>query len=125
MNDTNAETRWILIAGSGNDRIPASIVDTSKRLGRELADAGFGLVSGGWPGVDHIVSRAFAEAVKETRGRLADRLTQVMDRGRTPDFPAGRLFTAGSDAEAWDASITKADGHRGNLRNWANREAAG
>ncbi len=109
MNDTQAEIRWILVAGSGNARLPDSIAATSRRLGRELADAGFGLISGGWPGVDHIVSRIFAEAVKETRGRLADRLIQFMEQGRTPDFPAGRFITAGSDAEAWKASIAKAD----------------
>lgn len=109
MNTNNAETRWILVAGSGPGRIPTNIVSTSERLGRELADAGFGLISGGWPGVDHIVSRSFAEAVKETRGRLADRLMQFMERGRTPDFPAGRFFTPGSEHEAWEASIAKAD----------------
>jgi len=109
MNEPKSETRWILVAGSGKSRIPARIVETSKRLGRELADAGFGLVSGGWPGVDHIISRAFAEAVKETRGQLSDRLVQFMEKGQKPDFPAGRFFTAGSDDEAWSASIAKAD----------------
>lgn len=97
------------MAGSGKGHIPARIAETSMRLGRELADGGFGLVAGGWPGVDHLVSRSFAEAVKETRGSLSDRLTQFMEKGRTPDFPAGRFFTEGSDAKAWEASIAKAD----------------
>jgi len=109
MSDANAQTRWILVAGSGNERIPATIVETSKRLGLELAGAGFGLVSGGWPGVDHIVARSFARSVKESGGRLADRLMQVVEQGRTPDFPAGRLLTAGSDTQAWEASIANAD----------------
>lgn len=109
MNDIKTETKWILVAGSSNALLPEKIVLTSKRLGRELADAGFGLVTGGWPGVDHHVARAFAEGLKEAGGSLAGRLTQFLERGRTPDFPSGRFITRASDAEAWEASIVKAD----------------
>ena len=103
------ERKWILVAGSGVDGIPEKIVATSKALGRALADAGFCLVSGGWPGVDHIVSRAFAEAVKETQASLTVRLMQFMKKGSTPDFPSGRFLAEGSEDEAWDASIAISD----------------
>jgi hypothetical protein len=59
--------------------------------------------------VDHVVARSFAEAVKETEGNLGNRLIQFMERGRTPDFPAGRFVTANSDREAWEQSIARAD----------------
>jgi hypothetical protein len=89
-----AETKWVLVAGSGTSSpLPEKIVEVSRRLGRGLADSGFGLVSGGWQGVDHVVARSFAEAVKETEGNLGNRLIQFMERGRTPDFPAGRFVT--------------------------------
>jgi SLOG cluster4 family len=103
------DTKWVLVAGSGTESLPEKIVEVSRRLGRGLADSGFGLVSGGWRGVDHIVARSFAEAVKETEGNLGKRLIQFMERGRTPDFPAGRFVTANSDREAWDKSIARAE----------------
>lgn len=89
--------------------MPEKIIETSRRLGRGLADAGFGLVSCGWRGVDHIVARSFAEAVKETEGHLAERLTQFMDRARTPNFPAGRFVTGNSDREEWEQTIARAE----------------
>jgi len=109
MSNETSPTKWIIVAGSGVPPFPASIVATSKRLGRELGDAGFGLISGGWPGVDHFVARAFAEAVKEAHGRLSDRLVQFMKRSDTPDFPSGRFVTARSENEAWEKSVETAD----------------
>ena len=104
------ETKWVLVAGSGTrSPLPEKIVEVSRRLGRGLADSGFGLVSGGWRGVDHVVARSFAEAVKETEGNLGKRLIQFMERGRTPDFPGGRFVTANSDREAWEQSIARAE----------------
>jgi hypothetical protein len=65
-----------------------------RNIGRGLADSGFGLVSGGWRGVDHIVARSFAEAVKETEGNLDEQLIQFVEQDWTPDFPGGRFVTA-------------------------------
>lgn len=110
MNDVVAETKWILVAGSGAGKIPARIVETSERLGRELANAGFGLITGGWPGVDHMTARAFAVSVREVGGRLSDRVLQVMEKGAMPDFPGGRLRIGGTEDQAWAESITLADG---------------
>jgi TIR domain len=103
------DTKWVLVAGSGTESLPENLVEVSRRLGRGLADSGFGLVSGGWQGVDSIVARSFAEAVKETEGNLGERLIQFMEHGRTPDFPGGRFMAANSDREAWVHSIERAE----------------
>jgi hypothetical protein len=103
------DTKWVLVAGSGTKSLPEKIVEVGRRLERGLADSGFGLVSGGWQGVDSIVARSFAEAVKETEGNLGERLIQFMERGWTPDFPGGRFVTANSDREAWVQSIERAE----------------
>lgn len=47
--------KWILVAGSGSHKLPARIETTAEKLGAALAKAGFGLTTGGWPGVDHVV----------------------------------------------------------------------
>jgi hypothetical protein len=52
---------WILVAGTGNAAaLTAKAEQTSKALGVSLANAGYGIVTGGWPGVDDLTARAFA-----------------------------------------------------------------
>jgi len=105
-----AATKWILVAGSGGlTPRPAKIDEVSRRLGMALAAAGFSLVTGGWNGVDHDVARAFVERIQQNGQSLSGRLVQVMQEGATPDFPAGRLVSGGSDDEAWRRSIERAD----------------
>lgn len=106
---TESARSWILVAGSGNKVLPDQFVATCERLGRELAGAGFGLVSGGWPGVDHAVARAFAGAVRGTKGKLADRLLQVLPDGSLPEFPGGRFATEPTEDEAWQRSVRECD----------------
>jgi hypothetical protein len=103
-------TNWILVAGSGGlTPRPAKIDEVSERLGTALATAGFSLVTGGWNGVDHNVARAFAERIQQNGQSLSGRLVQVMRKGATPHFPAGRLVSGGSEETAWRLSIERAD----------------
>jgi hypothetical protein len=105
-----AATKWILVAGSGGiTPVPARIEAVSKRLGEALATTGFSLVTGGWSGVDNYVARAFAEQIQQNGQSLSGRLVQVMQEGALPHFPAGRLVSGGSEDEAWNRSIERAD----------------
>ncbi len=109
-SQTGGATRWILVAGSGGKRpVPANIQGVSRRLGEALATAGFGLITGGWNGVDEHVARAFAEQIQRDDRSLSGRLVQVVEEGERPQFPAGRLDSAGSEYEAWRRSISRAD----------------
>jgi len=102
-------TKWILVAGSGRNPLDPKLVKTSQSLGTKLARAGFGLITCGWPGVDHLVARAFAEGLNRTGGALSVRLLHVLEEGRTPDFSGGQYVRARSEEEAWKLSIAKAD----------------
>jgi len=105
-----AAAMWILVAGSGGlTPCPSKIDEVSRRLGVEPAEGGFSLVTGGWNGFDHDFARAFAECIQSNGQSLSGRLVQVMQRGATPEFPAGRLVSGGSDDEAWRHSIERAD----------------
>ncbi|MDX8501919.1 TIR domain-containing protein [Mesorhizobium sp. VK4C] len=107
---TQAASKWILVAGSGGTTpIPDSIEAVSKRLGVALAISGFGLVTGGWNGVDDFVARAFASQIQQNGQSLSGRLVQVMQEGALPHFPAGRLVSGGSEEDAWVRSISRAD----------------
>jgi SLOG cluster4 family len=98
---------WILVAGSGRDVLPPRIAETSRRLGRALATAKVGLITGGWPGVDEVVARAFAESLGGAP--LSQRLLQIRDRRQLPAFTGGQWHPAASDDDAWRESVERAD----------------
>lgn len=103
-------TKWVLVAGSGKeDKLAEAVDETSKLLGHLLAEAGFGLVSGGWPGVDRVVSRAFASALYQSNRPLEQSLTQVIRRDVRPAFPGGNLILVNPGEEEWTAGIDRAD----------------
>jgi predicted Rossmann-fold nucleotide-binding protein len=102
------ERKWIMVAGSGAKELPEKIARTSELLGQELSKTGYGLITGGWPGVDHIVARSFSEGLRKTDIPLRELLIQFVDERRRPDFQGGQTVSAPDD-QAWRSSVEKAD----------------
>jgi hypothetical protein len=83
---------WVLVAGTGvASAFGPDLEQVSSRLGTDLAAAGFGVVTGGWPCVDETVARAFAQRVLENGQALEDRLIQMVVENDDPAFAAGPL----------------------------------
>lgn len=101
---------WVLVAGTGvlSDFTPA-LAEASMYLGSRLATDGYGLVTGGWPGVDETVARAFADTLSRERLALEDRLIQTAVEGEEPAFPAGQLMFIKRGKEEWSEPIRQAD----------------
>lgn len=74
----------------------------SDELGKAIAKGEYGLIVGGWAGVDHVVARAFA---KEVIGPLSLNLLQVLPEGKSPDFDRGRIQYVASEGKAWSAKL--------------------
>ncbi len=54
------------MAGTGIvERLDDKVKNTSVALGKALAKAGYGLVTGGWPGVDELTARSFAADLEQ------------------------------------------------------------
>jgi hypothetical protein len=100
---------WVLVAGTGIPRkFTSELKALAQYLGTRLAADGFGLVTGGWPGVDETVARAFEAGVSGRNLALEDLLIQTIVDGKEPNFPAGQLvFKKRSDY--WDASVARSD----------------
>jgi hypothetical protein len=64
LNAATTTRTWILVSGTGTDPLPDSSRWVAERLGTALADGGYGLKTGGWPGVDSCAASAFAEAFR-------------------------------------------------------------
>jgi predicted Rossmann-fold nucleotide-binding protein len=96
---------WVLVAGTGRQSgLPASVSLLAGELGRSLAENSYGLVVGGWPGVDYMTSRAYAEVLQQRGLALSDNLIQVVAAHRPVVFPEG----ADSKAERRSQQIGRA-----------------
>ena len=98
----HAPTTWVLVAGTGGLDLPLETVEAAQAIGRALAAAGHGLITGGWNGVDYVTTNEFTAELKSS-DRQADAWVRViMPKGRTPDFPEGLVQYA--DDSTWQTS---------------------
>ena len=104
--------KWILVAGTGRlSTFSEKLRTTSEDLGQQLALNQFGVVTGGWQGVDDTVARAFAREIAARAYPLEDFLTQIVvdNENKLPAFPAGNLIIVKDGSiEEWTEGIDRA-----------------
>ena len=106
----NSPSLWVLVAGTGVEKhLTTKIRDSSRVLGKLLAERGYGLVTGGWPGVDEIVAREFANTLDHSRHALEDVLTQIVVESELPAYPAGNLVLVPEGHREWTEGVERAD----------------
>jgi TIR domain-containing protein len=106
-----ARRAWVLVAGTGGVRhkLDDKLQQTSMALGASLARSGYGIVTGGWPGVDEVTARSFARELERDEIPLEDRLLQVVVDEELPAFPAGNLVLVHRGEEEWTESVQRAE----------------
>jgi chromosomal replication initiator protein len=98
---------WILVAGSARD-LSRRTRDTARAIGASLCLAGYGLMTGGWPGVDEEVTRGFAAALGGSTDRAQEAIRHYVGALEpTATMPGRRLFF-GSDRDAVIKSVEEA-----------------
>lgn len=105
-------SRWILVAGTGTRfglRDPLPLL--AYTVGKKLAENGYGLIVGGWPGVDYLVASGFQHGLRLNDSSLAlgDYLIQVIADGKYPDFKGGFIIQVPTGAREWLEAIKFAD----------------
>jgi hypothetical protein len=110
---TGAPHAWICVAGTGSRwrkiELDEKVKQTCISLGQSLARSGYGVVTGGWPGVDDLTSRSFARELEHLGIPLEDRLVQVIDENSLPAFLAGNLVLVPRGEKEWNESVRRAD----------------
>ena len=93
---------WALVAGTGrSELISQSAALAAEEIGAALARADLGIVTGGWPGVDHIVARTFSEELA-SRGISAEhRLVQVIREDRPVEINIGKVVRTRVGPSEW------------------------
>jgi len=103
------QRQWILVAGTGDLHLPSPVFWCAEAFGKKLACGSYGLVTGGWRGVDHVVGRAFAEELMRRGENVLDRLLQVVKKGTFPDYHGGSAAYFEEYFDGFTAAIQRAD----------------
>jgi predicted Rossmann-fold nucleotide-binding protein len=108
-SNNEAPHKWILVSGIGVQKhLNEKIVKTSDELGRLLAENNYGLITGGWPGVDEIVARSFSKHVYEANKALENFLIQVVLKSKLPAYSGGSLILVNEGADEWTVPVKRA-----------------
>jgi predicted Rossmann-fold nucleotide-binding protein len=104
MNDGGniASTRWVMVAGTGLIHgTPTEDVNVAKAVGAELARYRYGLITGGWPGVDYIATESFINQIIKSGLNPEDHLIQVISEGRSADQNVGKIVRTSYGPNEW------------------------
>lgn len=94
--------RWVVVAGTGLQfGTPRKVVRAARAVGSWLARHRFGLVAGGWHGVDYITTESFLHGVIEQGLPPKDHLIQVLTKDQELLIPGGRIVRTAVGAREW------------------------
>lgn len=102
----NRPEKWVLVAGGSVE--PENVRNTARELGAALAAAGYGLATGGWPGVDEVVTRAYASAMVGSPEMLLASIHHFVGEIEPGATVPGRRTFLTSDSEAVTKSVEAA-----------------
>jgi WD40 repeat protein/CheY-like chemotaxis protein len=100
---------WVLVAGLGVPPFSEELREICKLLGEVIFEAGCGLISGGWPGVDEYVAEAFVGACNFSGSTPTGRLVQVTEPGFDRGQSSGEIISTRSSEEAVEHSVSLAN----------------
>jgi len=100
---------WVLVAGAEKWPKGQNLAPWAQEVGAALADARFGLVCGGWPGVDEAVTAAYLKVLEHRAADPARFVRQIIEPDRKPLFDLPTTIKTRSVAESITRSIEAAD----------------
>lgn len=102
--------QWVLVAGTAMRKgLPEAQQWAAIAIGEELARRGYGLIAGGFEGVDYLVAQSFIDELSqgsdEAERFSEERLLHVVGHDRDPDFPYAQVLRVDSiEDEYWEAA---------------------
>jgi predicted Rossmann-fold nucleotide-binding protein len=102
-------TKWVLVAGTGKYNLSEEELFISKEIGSAIAKENFGLVVGGWAGVDYMVAESFAKEMKSQDKPRSENLIQVVPNKKEPEFKGGYIIEVETGLKEWTEAVKYAD----------------
>ncbi|MCF6405861.1 caspase family protein [Chitinophaga filiformis] len=100
--------QWLLIVGTGKDRLSQPEWMVSNALARELAKSAYGIITGGWPGVDAVAAEAYATQLAEDKILDEGYLRQVVLEQQEPTYPGGLINRVANETLWYEATLSQA-----------------
>ncbi len=97
----------VLVVGTRNYPMLPIEIETSEAVGHMLAIAEFGLIGGGFPGVDHLVGKTYTEELASKGISEKFFFTQII-YGKA-DYEGGTTLKIGSEVDWYTQALSKAD----------------
>ncbi|HEX7939475.1 MAG TPA: hypothetical protein VF483_10855, partial [Gemmatimonadaceae bacterium] len=91
-----------MIAGTGLvDGTPIEDINAARAIGAELARHRYGLITGGWDGVDYIATDAFVKQLTRLGLDPNDHLIQVIREGAQVHHNVGKIIRTSYGSNEW------------------------
>ena len=101
-SEISASKRWVMVAGTGLViGTPIEDINAAKAMGAELARNRYGLITGGWPGVDYIATESFINQIINSGLNPDDHLIQVISEGRAACHNVGKIIRTSYGPNEW------------------------
>lgn len=107
-NSGNFKQKWILVVGTGRDRLSQPEWMMSSASARELAKSGYGIITGGWPGVDAVTAEAYAGQLAEDQVPDEEYLIQVLLEKQELVYPGGLIKRVANETLWYETVLAKA-----------------
>ena len=90
---------WVLVAGTGRSSgLPKAVQIGAELAALAVAEDDAGMITGGWPGVDHIAAREFTKVIEARGAAVESFLVHVLDRSGAADFERGKVEVYSQDS---------------------------
>lgn len=94
--------RWILVAGTGLEvGTPHPDILAAQAVGEQLAKYQYGLITGGWHGVDYVVAESFLKQLESDGRDPKDYFIQVIPEDWQPCHKGGLIVRTPHGAREW------------------------
>ncbi len=108
-NECQKSNKSVLVAGTGAFNLPPEVLWCTTHLGKQLAQQNYKLITGGWQGVDYVISDEFSKEVYAHKQKLSEKLIQIVPNGQQPEFKGGTIKYVEAGAKEWLESLKLAD----------------
>jgi hypothetical protein len=100
--------KWVLVVGTGDETYTPEEKRISEALGIQLANEGYGIICGGWSGVDNLITNAFHNQLKKSNFSTDDRLLFLIEQSQQFESTFGTIDRLKKGMDWYSTAVNKA-----------------
>lgn len=100
--------KWVLVVGTGDDGLGKDKKDLCYHLASRLAQNGYGLITGGWQGVDKVISNTFCSVLEENGINASFRCRSYIERTNREVNPSSDVVQLDKSQDWYEETLNVA-----------------